>query len=204
MCLVQWGTTITNPTEGALTQLRSLCRLLRILDVCKMRHRFAEHFGERLFKSSYNQLLNSHDSEASYIAICGYSLTCPSMWKHNTYSRWNVDWWPDDRCAGSMPERMFTIIYSSPYASHETATSSHIVKYWYHITCPSIWKHDVYINVHLQSMTRRGTFDWIQCPDGVVLVVLSIDHTYGMLFCLLTTHTACCSVYWPHIRHAHI
>ena len=26
---------------GALTQLGSLCRLLRILDVCKMRHRFA-------------------------------------------------------------------------------------------------------------------------------------------------------------------
>ena len=47
------------------------------------------------------------------------------------YSRWNVDWWLDDRCAGSVPERMFKIIYdySSPYASHETATSSHIVKY---------------------------------------------------------------------------
>ena len=24
------------------------------------------------------------------------------------------------------------------------------------------------------------------------------------LFCLLTTHTACCSVYWPHIRHAQL
>ena len=35
----------------------------------------------------------------------------------------------DDRFAGSMPERMFKIIYSSPYASKETATSSHIVKY---------------------------------------------------------------------------
>ena len=58
------GTRITNRTEGALTQLGSLCRLLRILGVCKMRHRFAEHFVERLFKSSYNQLLNSHDSEA--------------------------------------------------------------------------------------------------------------------------------------------
>ena len=45
------------------------------------------------------------------------------------YSRWNVDWWPDDRFAGLMRERMFKIIYSSPYASHETATSSHIVKY---------------------------------------------------------------------------
>ena len=119
------------------------------------------------------------------------------------YSRWNVDWWPDDRCAGSMPERMFKIIKSSPYASHETATFSHIVKYWYRITCPSIWKHNVYINVHLRSMKRRGTFVWIQCQDGVVLAVLSVDHTYGMLFCLLTTHTACCSVYWPHIRHAH-
>ena len=47
----------------------------------------------------------------------------------NIYNRSNVDWWPDDRCAGSMPERMFKIIYSSPYASPETATSSHIVSY---------------------------------------------------------------------------
>ena len=111
------------------------------------------------------------------------------------YSRWNVDWWPDDRCAGSMPERMFKINYTSPYASHKTTTSSHIVKYWYRITCPSIWKHNVYINVHLQSMKRRGTFDRIQCQGGIVLGVLSIDHTYGMLFCLLTTHTA-----YPHIQ----
>ena len=44
-------------------------------------------------------------------------------------------------------------------------------------------------------MERRGTFDRIQFQDGVVLAVLSIDHTYGMLFCLLTTHTAC-----PHIQ----
>ena len=107
------------------------------------------------------------------------------------YSRWNVDWSPGDRCAGSMPERLSKIIYRSPYASHETATSSHIVKYLYRITCPSIWKHSVYINVHLQSMKRCGTFDWIHCQDGVVLAVLSIDHTYGMLFCLLTTYTAC-------------
>ena len=59
--------------------LGSLCRLLRILDVCKMRHGFVKHFAERLFKSSYNQLLNSHDSEASHIAKYGYSVICPSM-----------------------------------------------------------------------------------------------------------------------------
>ena len=55
---------------GALTQLGSLCRFyfLHILDVCKMRHCFAEHFPGRLFKSSFNQLLNSHDSEVSNIA----------------------------------------------------------------------------------------------------------------------------------------
>ena len=29
-------------------------------------------------------------------------------------------------------------------------------------------------------MKRRGTFDRIQCQDGVVLAVLSSDHTYGM------------------------
>ena len=140
----EWGTTITNPTAGALTQLESLYRPLRILDVCKLQHGFAEHFAEGLFKSSYNQLLNSHHSEASHIYKYGYSLTCPSMWRHNIYiliyiySRWNVDLWLDDRCAGSMPERMFKIIYSSPYASHDTATSSNIVKYWYRITCSSI------------------------------------------------------------------
>ncbi|KAK2157948.1 hypothetical protein NP493_1834g00001 [Ridgeia piscesae] len=44
-----------------------------------MRHGFAEHFAKRLFKSSYNQLLNSHGSETSHIAKHGYSLTCPSM-----------------------------------------------------------------------------------------------------------------------------
>ena len=101
------------------------------------------------------------------------AIICTLMY---IYSRWNVDWWPDDRCAGSMPERMFKIIYSSPYASHETATSSHIDKYWYRITCPSIRKYNVYINVYLQSMKRRGTFDWIQCQDDIVLAVLYIDH----------------------------
>ena len=60
-------------------RLGSLCRFLPILDVGKMRHRFAKYFAERLFKSPYNQLLNSHDSEASHIAKYGYSLTCPSM-----------------------------------------------------------------------------------------------------------------------------
>ena len=62
-----------------MTQLGSLCRVLRNLDVCNMRHRFAEHFVERLFNMSYNPLLNPHDSEASHIAKYGYSLTCPSM-----------------------------------------------------------------------------------------------------------------------------
>ena len=76
----QWGTIITNPTEGALTQLGYLCRLLRILDVCNG-HRFAE----RLLKSSYDQLLNSHDSEATHIAKYGYSLTCPSKKRYTMY-----------------------------------------------------------------------------------------------------------------------
>ena len=44
---------------------------------------FAEHFAERLFKSSYNQLLNSHDSEALHIANYENSL---EMWKHNNYT----------------------------------------------------------------------------------------------------------------------
>ena len=70
---------MTNPTEGALTQLGSLCCILRVIDVCKMRHRFADQFVESLFKSFYNQRLNSHESEASYIAEYGYSLTCPSI-----------------------------------------------------------------------------------------------------------------------------
>ena len=78
----QWGTTIT---DGTLTQLGSLCRLLRILDVCKIRHRFEEHFAERLFKSSYNQLLNLYDTKASHIAKYGYSLTCSSMWRYTMY-----------------------------------------------------------------------------------------------------------------------
>ena len=75
---MQLGTTVT-------IQLGSLCRPLRIPDVCKMRHPFAEHFVERLLKSSYHQLLNSHDSEASHIAKYGYSLICPAMWRYNMY-----------------------------------------------------------------------------------------------------------------------
>ena len=51
-----------------------------------MRHRIAEHFAERLFKSPYNQLLNSYDSEASHIAKYGYSLLCPSMWRYTMYT----------------------------------------------------------------------------------------------------------------------
>ena len=38
--------------------------------------------------------------------------------------------------------------------------------------------------VHLLLMKRRGTSDRIQRQDGVVLAVLSIEHTYGM-----PTHT---------------
>ena len=44
-------------------------------------------------------------------------------------------------------------------------------------------------------MKGRGTFNRIQCQDGIVLTVLSIDYTHGMLFCLLITHTA-----WPPIQ----
>ena len=39
-------------------------------------------------------------------------------------------------------------------------------------------------------MKRHGTFDLIQCQDGVVLAVLSISHTYAM-----PTHMTC-----PHIQ----
>ena len=109
------------------------------------------------------------------------------------YSRWNVDWWPDDRCAGSIPERMFKIIHNLPYASHETATSSRIVKYWYRIILPLIWKHNVNIKVHLQSMKRRGTCDRIQCKDGVVLAVLSIEHT--MSHVMTCPHIQCTAGY---------
>jgi len=138
---------------------------------------------ERWFKSSYNQPLGLHDSNASHIAIYMDTVwyvrqlevtMCTLMY---IYTQWNIDWWPDDKCAGLMLERMFKIIYSSPYVSHKTATS-HIVKYWYRTTCPSIWKYNVYINVNLQSMDRRGTSDRIQCQDGVVLAVLSIVPTH--------------------------
>ena len=101
----------------------------------------------------------------------------------NTYNRWNVDWWPDDRFADSMPERMLKIIYSSPYASHETATSSHIVKYWYRIKCPSIWKHNGYINVHLQRWNVAGrsikmALFCLFCLLNIRHAVLSIDYAY--------------------------
>ena len=49
-------------------------------------------------------------------------------------------------------------------------------------------------------MKRRGTFDWIQCQDGVGLAVLTIDHTYGMLFCLLNTYGL--STYKLSVKHA--
>ena len=59
-------------------------------------------FAECLFKSSYNQLLNSHDSEASHMAKYGYSLTCPSMWKHNMYI--NVHLQPMERWLVARPQ----------------------------------------------------------------------------------------------------
>ena len=109
------------------------------------------------------------------------------MWRYNMYINVHLQsmerplsWWPDDSCAGAMPERMFKIIYSSPYASHETATSSHIVKCWYLITYPSILKHNVYINVHLQSWNVAGRS-----------IEFSTKMALFKLFCLLTTHTAC-------------
>ena len=84
-CSLQWDTTITNPTEGALTQLGSLRRLLRFLDVCKMRHSFANILWNACLNHPKISCLNSHDSEASYITKYGYSLTCPSMWRYNVY-----------------------------------------------------------------------------------------------------------------------
>ena len=42
------------------------------------------------------------------------------MWRYTVYI--NVHLQPMERRAGSMPERMFKIIYSSPYASHDIAT----------------------------------------------------------------------------------
>ena len=110
------------------------------------------------------------------------------------YSQWNVDWWPNDRCAGSMPERMFTIIYSSLYASHETTTSSHIVNYWYRITYPSIWQHNVYINVYLVDETSwdvRSNSVPRWCCFGCSVNWPHIRHSV----LLLTTHTPC-----PHIQ----
>jgi len=61
-------------------------------------------------------------------------------------SRWNVDRWLDGT-------DVVKIIYSSPNVSRYTATS-HIVQYWYRITCPSLWKHNVCINAHLQQKWR--------------------------------------------------
>ena len=45
---------------------------------------------------------------------------------------------------------------------------------------PVNMKANVYINLYLQSMDRRGTYDRIQCQDDVVLAVLPIEHTYGI------------------------
>ena len=120
-------------------------------------------------------------------------------------SRWNVTGGLTAGVLARCRKRCFKIIYRSPYASHETATFSHIVKYWYRITCQSIRKHNVYINIRLQSMKRRGTFERIQCQDGVVLAVLSIDHTYAMpthtnyrWLCACTVNTL--PIYYSYIR----
>ena len=75
------------------------------------------------------------------------------------YSRWNVNWWPNDRCAGSKLEWMLKIIYSS---LHETATS-HIVN------------TEIVLHVRqYESIMSTLTFDRIHCQDGVVLAALSI------------------------------
>ena len=112
-----------------------------------------------------------------YVRQCE-GIICTLMY---IYSRWNIDWWPDgdDRCAGSMLERMSKIIYSSPYASHETATS-HVVKYWYRITCPWIWKH----NVTLMYIYSRWNV-------AELAIEFSVKVALFWLFCLLSTHTAC-------------
>jgi len=68
--------------------------------------------------------------------------------------RWNID-----SCSGTIPDQMFNTINISPYASHET-TTSHIAKYRLYIICPSMWRHNIYINTYLYAMERRGTFDW--------------------------------------------
>ena len=151
---LQWCTTITNPTEGArdLTQLACFCRLLRILDVCKMRNVLRNVLQNAcLNNSTIRNLTQLNMATVWHVRQCE-GIICIFMYM---FSRWNADWWPDDRCAGSMPER-------SPYASYV------------------IWKHNVYIIVYIQSTERRGKFDWIQCQDGIVLAVLSIEHTYEM------------------------
>ena len=107
-------------------------------------------------------------------------ITCTLMY---------IDWWPDDRRAGSMRERMFKIIYNWPYASHATATSSHIVKYWYRITWyESIMSILMYIyidetsrDVRINSVPVWRCFGCsVYCPH-IRHAVLSINHTYSML-----------------------
>ena len=77
-----------------------------------------------------------------------------------------------DRCARTTPERMFKIIHSSPYASHGTATS-HLVKYWCLITCPSLWKHHVCMHIYSRNGAVRVI---LSCTDHMFLV---FEHTHS-------------------------
>ena len=107
------------------------------------------------------------------------------MWRHNMYinvifsrvSQWNVDWWPN-MCARSrpIPERMSKIIYSSPYASHETAIS-HIIKYWYCITYMTLYHYESIISTLMHIYSRNGAVPVILlCIDHIFLV---FEHTYS-------------------------
>ena len=98
-------------------------------------------------------------------------------------SRWNVDWWPDrigvlerfrNGCLKSSTLDYSVTDYSSLYASHETATS-YTVKYWYRITCPSLWKHNVYMHIY----SRSGAVPvMLSCTDHMFLGWLcDFEHT---------------------------
>ena len=174
-------------------------------------------FVERLFKSSSISCLTRMTSETSHVAKHGYSLTYLSMWRHNMYI--NVHLQPNepmnvDRGARTILERMFKIIYSSPYASHETATS-HTVRYWYRITCPSLWKHNVYMQIY----SRTGAVPVIlSCTDHMFLVFEHahrvLGYTVNLHFCIyryltyydwtiyisLTFYLSNNLIHWFHVR----
>lgn len=112
----------------------------------------ALYFPERILKIIYHSLYASRGTDILYIVKYWYNMKCPLWWRRNiyinVYSYAMERWWngfvksSTIRCVLCMRLLLQT------------------VNFWYTITCPSIWRHNIYNNLCAFRSGKRFEEYW--------------------------------------------